>query len=436
MTTHNPLIQPIPLAETVKQLRQNNLSLYEMLQTQQTRFEVIEPQIQSFIPEEQRFERLADEARALEIRYPDVESRPPLYGVLVGIKDIFHVDGFVTRAGTQVPPEAFAGAAAAVATQLKQAGALIAGKTVTTEFAYFEPGPTRNPHQLEHTPGGSSSGSAAAVAAGLVHLATGTQTVGSVIRPAAFCGTVGFKPSFDRIDTNGAVYFSRSADHVGLFTQDVAGMSLAASVLLHGWQEMTTSEKPILAVPEGAYLQQATALPAFESQVKLLEAAGYTVKRLPVFPDYAEIDELHSDMTSAELAIEHAERFVQYEEHYRPRTARWIRRGQEISAERLQAGRDSRLRTRDYTNHIMRDNGVDLWISPAAVDVAPEGIAATGNPAMNLLWTHTGLPALTVPAGKGEFDLPLGLQICAAFGDDERLLAWAQDIASVFDGRV
>jgi Asp-tRNA(Asn)/Glu-tRNA(Gln) amidotransferase A subunit family amidase len=435
MTFHNtPYIQAASLAPLVQQLRTGELALGTMLADYQARFEAIEPHIQSFIPEAQRFERLALEAQTLENQYPDPAKRPALYGVLVGIKDIFHVDGFVTRAGTQVPPEHFAGAEAALVTQLRQAGALIAGKTVTTEFAYFEPGPTRNPHHLEHTTGGSSSGSAAAVAAGLIHLATGTQTVGSVIRPAAYCGVVGFKPSFDRIDPNGLVYFSRSADTVGLFTQDIAGMQIAAAVLVKGWRDkLKLTGKPILAVPEGAYLQQATALPAFEAQVKMLEAAGYTVKRLSVFPDYAEIDELHSDMTSAELAIEHAERFTQYENLYRPRTARWIRRGQEVSAERLQAGRASRLITRDYTNRIMQEHGVDLWISPAAVDVAPVGIAATGNPAMNLLWTHSGLPALTVPAGTGELDLPLGLQISAAFGDDERLLAWAQRIASVFN---
>ena len=119
------LIQPAPLAATAQQLRQGRLSLYEMLKLIQIRFERIEPQIQAFIPEEHRFERLMDEAHALENRYPDVESRPQLYGVLVGIKDIFHADGFVTRAGTQVPPESFAGAEAAVVTQLKQAGALI-----------------------------------------------------------------------------------------------------------------------------------------------------------------------------------------------------------------------------------------------------------------------------------------------------------------------
>jgi Asp-tRNA(Asn)/Glu-tRNA(Gln) amidotransferase A subunit family amidase len=173
-----------------------------------------------------------------------------------------------------VPPELFAGPEAICVQQLRAAGALIVGKTVTTEFAFFEPGPTRNPHNLAHTPGGSSSGSAAAVAAGLCTLALGTQTIGSVIRPAAFCGIVGFKPSYDRIATPGLVYFSRTADHVGLFTQDVAGMALAASVLCRDWQPQPASARlPVLGIPAGPYLAQTepAAMTAFEREVTKLQ---------------------------------------------------------------------------------------------------------------------------------------------------------------------
>ncbi len=141
------------------------------------------------------------------------------------------MQGFATQAGATVPPASFAGEEAISVRRLRDAGGVIAGKTVTTEFAYFEPGPTHNPHNLAHTPGGSSSGSAAAVAAGLCPLAFGTQTIGSVIRPAAFCGVVGYKPTIHRIPSAGLVYFSRTFDHVGLFTQDVAGMALAAGAL-------------------------------------------------------------------------------------------------------------------------------------------------------------------------------------------------------------
>ena len=430
--SHNPRLQPASLVEHIKTVRDDSTSLSDMLDAFQERFESIEPEIHSFVPEANRFDRLRKDAQNLEQLYLDPESRPPLYGALIGVKDIFHVDGFETRAGTQVPSDLFAGSQAAVVSKLRQAGALIAGKTVTTEFAYFEPGPTRNPHNLDHTPGGSSSGSAAAIASGLVHLALGTQTVGSVIRPAAYCGIVGYKPSFDHIDTAGLVYFSRSADHVGLFTQDVAGLQIVAPIVVNDWQNKKPQQRPILAVPDDAYLQQSTALTEFESHIKQLEDANYTITRIPMFADIQAIDALHNDMTATELAIEHREWFQQYHDLYRPRTAQLIRKGQGITSERLDEARQSRLKVRERLHNAMAENNIDLWISPSASDVAPEGIASTGSPVMNLPWTHSGLPAVTVPAGSGDKGLPLGLQLCARFGNDEALLTWSQDIASIF----
>ena len=269
------LIHSAPLALTVNDLCSGRLDLLTNIDDICDRIEIVDAQVQALLPEPERRTRLLHEATALLASYPAADDRPPLFGALVGIKDIFHVDGFVTRAGTRVPPELFAGPEAAVVKLLRQAGALIAGKTVTTEFAYFEPGPTRNPHDLAHTPGGSSSGSAAAVAAGLCTLAVGTQTIGSVIRPAAFCGTVGFKPTLGRIPTDGLVNFSPTCDHVGLFTQDVEGMALAASAVCRNWQPVTLSEHdvPLLGVPDGPYLRQ-TAPEALNVFYRQLARAG------------------------------------------------------------------------------------------------------------------------------------------------------------------
>jgi len=404
-----------------------------MLDIYEERFSAIEPHIESFVPEENRFVRLHQDAQKLEQQYPNPDSRPPLYGMLVGIKDIFHVDGFETRAGTKVPSELFAGEEASIVTQLKQAGALIVGKTVTAEFAYFEPGPTRNPHNLAHTPGGSSSGSAAAVASGLVHIATGTQTVGSVTRPAAFCGIVGYKPSYDRINTAGIVYFSKSVDHVGLFTQDIAGMQFVASLVVNDWDNnVNPSHRPVLGVPDGPYLQQSTALVAFENQIEALETAGYTIKRIPFQEDIKAISLSHEDVIAYEFAQEHSDWFKEHSELYRPRSAWLVEYGQSISEERRNAGRENCVRLRDHLHHLMTDNQLDLWISPSAPDVAPEGIHTTGSSTMNLMWTHSGLPSLNIPAGTGKLNLPLGLQLCAKFGGDEQLLAWATDIESLF----
>lgn len=421
-------LKSAPLASTVAKLRLNQLDLYEHIQTTCDRIEAIDPDIQAMLPEPNRRERLLDEARALEQRFPVAEKRPPLYGALVGVKDIFRVDGFPTRAGTHLPAEEFDGPEAVCATRLKQAGALMLGKTVTTEFAYFEPGPTRNPHNLNHTPGGSSSGSAAAVACGFCQLALGTQTIGSVIRPAAFCGILGFKPSFDRIPPDGLIFFSRSADHVGFFTQDLTGLQLAASILCDHWTQAasTATPRPVLGIPIGPYLEQASpeGLAAFEAHVARLEQNRYQVKRIPAFEDIEAINQRHRRLTAAEAAHEHTEWFRQYQHLYRPKTKDVVLTGQTISADELAACRIGQQHVRQQLAELQAEHGIDVWISPSAPGEAPEGLASTGNPIMNLPWTHAGLPSITIPSGFSRRGLPLGLQLVGSFMHDEDLLEW------------
>jgi Asp-tRNA(Asn)/Glu-tRNA(Gln) amidotransferase A subunit family amidase len=423
-----------PLADTVQQLRSNETTFVRYLDQMEQRVAAVNPPVEAFLPEADRFGRLRGEAEALQAQYPTPAQRPPLYGALVGIKDILRVDGFPTHGGSKLPPERLAGAEAVVVGQLRAAGALIAGKTVTTEFAYFEPGPTRNPHNLDHTPGGSSSGSAAAVAAGLCHLALGTQTIGSVIRPAAYCGVVGFKPSFDRIATAGLLYFSRTVDHIGLFTQDVAGMQLAAAVLCREWQSSAPPKRlPVLGVPVGPYLAQTepAALAIFQRQVAQLAALGYPVKEIPMFADIGALNQLHRRLVFAEFAQEHVQLYADFAALYRPRTVEIIKIGQQVDTAELAAARANCLTLRTTIETIMAEEAIDLWICPPAPGSAPAGIHATGNPDLNLPWTHAGLPAVTLPAGRAENGLPLGLQVVATFGADELLLGWSQPLATV-----
>src|SRR5438445_9730295 len=260
---------PASLVETAAALRTGELDLLVCINQLCDLIDASEPQIQALLPETDRRARLLYEAQELQMSFPNPASRPPLFGIPVGIKDIFRVDGFPTRAGSQLPAELFIGPESDCARTLRSVGALILGKTVTTEFAYFEPGPTRNPRNLDYSPGGSSSGSAAAVAAGFCPLAIGTQTIGSTIRPAAFCGIVGFKPTYGRIPTTGLIKCSESVDHVGYFTQDVAGIALVASLLCSDWQPAAAETLPVLGVPEGPYLAQASpeALEAFEKHL-------------------------------------------------------------------------------------------------------------------------------------------------------------------------
>src|SRR6266849_5532010 len=180
----------------------------------------------------------------------------PLRGVVVGVKDIFHVDGLPTTAGSSLPVGELAGPEAAAVSLLRDAGAVVLGKTVSSEFALFEPGPTRNPRNLAHTPGGSSSGSAAAVAAGHCPLALGSQTIGSVIRPAAFCGVVGYKPSYGRVSTAGSIPLAESFDTVGLLAANVSWVERVAVVLCAWWRGIEVDRPPVLGIPEGPYLEQ------------------------------------------------------------------------------------------------------------------------------------------------------------------------------------
>ena len=427
------VVASAPLAETVAALRSGALPLAAYIEGMCDRIEDSDPQIGSLLPEPGRRERLRRAAAALESRYPDPAARPPLYGALVGVKDIIHADGFVTRAGTALPPALFAAPEAACVQALKEAGALVLGKTVTTEFAGFAQNGTRNPHNPAHTPGGSSSGSAAAVAAGFCPLALGTQTVGSVIRPAAFCGIVGFKPTYGRIPLAGIIPYAASVDTVGLFTQDVAGMQIAAAVACAGWRPVTAPRLPVLGVPEGAYLAQASeeGRSALERQLAALAAAGYAVRRVPALDDIAAIAERHTAMTMAEAAAVHRDWYPQHRDAYRPETRAVIAGGMDVSAERLAAARASRAEVRAQLELRMATRGIDLWACPPAPGPAPQGIDWTGNPAMNLPWTHAGLPAVTLPAGRATNGLPLGLQLVARARADERLLAWSAPIAQI-----
>lgn len=409
------------------------------LKALEAKFEAINAQIQAFLPEKDRFTRLRREAAALETRFPNPAERPPLYGVAVGVKDIFHVEGMPTQAGSRLPADLLTGPEAECVTKLKAAGALVLGKTVTTEFAYFAPGPTRNPHNLAHTPGGSSSGSAAAVAAGLCPLAVGTQTIGSILRPAAFCGVVGFKPSFGRISSAGVLPFSTSLDHIGFFAQDVADATLAAAVLCQGWNEAevyrgdeAAQKLPVLGVPLGPYLQKASpeGLAHFETVQQKLQQAGFELRSVEIMANFEEIAAAHQALAAAEAAIVHREWYADFSGLYHPKTAALIERGQQVSSEQIERYRMGREQLRRELMRIMAEQGVSAWISPAAVGPAPASLESTGDPIMNLPWTYAGLPAISLPSGsiKG---LPLGLQIVAGWDQDERLLAWAQQIMPV-----
>lgn len=423
------------LTQLAADLSNGRLSLLTYLDQLEAYFNQREPEVLAFVPENGRFARLRREAQALLAQYPDPARRPPLFGIPIGVKDIFHTAGFVTQAGSRVPASAIQGQEATSVSQLKAAGVLILGKTVTTEFAYFAPGPTRNPYNPAHTPGGSSSGSAAAVGAGLAPLTFGTQTIGSINRPAAFCGAVGYKPTYDRISRAGVIPLSPSVDHIGLFASDVAGCELAASLLCTNWQPAAAS-RPTLGIPEGAYLERTSAagLAHFRASCAKLVEAGFMVKSVPVMADFDDIYTRHNVIVAADAAQVHANWFAQYGDVYHPKTADLIVRGQGITAVSLQTAVAGREQLRHELAAAATAHAIDLWLSPPALGAAPAGLDGTGDPVMNLPWTHAGVPTLTVPAGLDEQGLPMGLQLAAGWQQDELLFGWGKQIEAALNG--
>ena len=363
------------LVNLSSEIREGVVSLPDLIDKTEIQFERKEGEVLAFVPEPNRFARLRRDAALLADRYAE-EMKPPLFGVPVGFKDIIHVDGFTTRAGSRLPSSELQGPQGPVASALREAGCLVLGKTVSTEFAYFAPGPTRNPLALDHTPGGSSSGSAAAVAAGLCPLTLGTQTIGSIARPASYCGVVGYKPSYDRTSREGVIPLSPSLDHVGFFSGDVSSARLVAEVTCCDWEDRPASSRPRLGVPSGPYLERASprALAELEAQCEKLRASGFTVNSVDAFGDIDEIEIRHRLLVAREAAAVHI---------------RWYQDG------------------------------------------APRGLDSTGDPVMNLPWTHCGFPTIALPGIKDGAQMPIGLQIAGRWFEDESLLNWAEQIEEV-----
>jgi len=268
------------------------------------RMEAGDAAIRAFLPEAQRRTRVEAACAAA--------PAGPLHGVLVGVKDVIRVTWLDTRAGSALPPEALAGDQASVVDRVQAAGAIVAGKTVTAEFAVAAPGPTRNPRCLDRTPGGSSSGSAAAVAAGMVPLALGTQTVGSVIRPAAYCGVVGFRPTWGVIPLDGVLTNARSLDTVGLVTVDARSAELAAAALCQWTPAAPPDRLPVLGVPDDDYLDAADddARLLFQQQIHRLQSAGYELRAATLVPDLKALHENLRLFQRFELAQAHQEWFI------------------------------------------------------------------------------------------------------------------------------
>jgi Asp-tRNA(Asn)/Glu-tRNA(Gln) amidotransferase A subunit family amidase len=348
------------------------------------------------------------------------QRHEPLCGLPAAIKDIYDTAQFPTQYGSPIYAGYRPRADAAMVAQLRRAGGILIGKTVTTEFAFLQPAGTRNPCNPAHTPGGSSSGSAAAVAAGMVPIALGSQTAGSTIRPASYCGIAGFKPSFKLLPTVGMKCFSWSLDTVGLFAAGIADVAFAASAL--SGRELRIDKvppaAPRIALVRSAQWPEASddMQDAFVRAARAAEVAGARVHDL-------ELPAIFSDAFEAQMVIQDFEsyRALAYEfDHHRDQLSPLLRahfeRAATIQASTYDEARRTTRRARQSFADLMVDS--DVILTPSAPGAAPVGLATTGKPTFNRLWTLLGTPCINVPGLRDAHGLPLGMQIVGRFARD------------------
>jgi Asp-tRNA(Asn)/Glu-tRNA(Gln) amidotransferase A subunit family amidase len=417
--------------EAAAAIARKQISSVELVQACLGRIDAREPEIGAWT--------YVDTYLALrEARQRDSEPpRGPLHGVPIGIKDVIDTRDMPTEYGSLIHAGNRPRREAACVSLVRRAGGVILGKTVTTEFAMYQPGKTANPHDSRRTPGGSSSGSAAAVADFHVPIAFGTQTSGSIIRPAAFCGVVGYKPSFNTFSPEGIKPLAASLDTLGYITRTVDDLSLMREVLLGPVSRAAqrSSQRPRLAVCRTPYW--ASAAPEtgalFEQTAQHLAANGFDVEEL-VLPDaFNGINDLHAQLMAYETARNYV---LEYDEQCRNllglRTRQTIEDGWRISTEEYLKLRAAVRHARTAFADICKS--FDAVMVPAAPGEAPP-IAATGDPVFNRMWSLLGVPALSLPAGTGPNGLPVGVQFVAGFDEDLLLLEVCGRIERLLAGR-
>jgi Asp-tRNA(Asn)/Glu-tRNA(Gln) amidotransferase A subunit family amidase len=386
-------------------------------------------------------EHVRAQARAADEWRRSGRAMGPLHGVPVGIKDIIDTADMPTENGSVLHAGRTPSRDAAVVSRLRAAGAVIMGKTVTTEFATRTPGKTRNPHNLAHTPGGSSSGSAAAVASGMVPLALGSQTGGSTIRPASFCGIYGFKPTHGLIPRTGMFRLSRTLDHVGLFARAVEDLALLAEPLT-GHDEGDPDTRPSARVPFRAVAGEDPPIPPMLGFVKtphwdqvaedtklgfaeLVEHLGDRVEVVEMLPSAAEAWDGQRTIMDAEIAVNLEREWTHGHDRLSPSLRSQIERGRTITAFDYQRA-VARIAPTVAGFQEIFEQRYDALLTPAAIGTAPPGLESTGDPVFCSLWTYCGMPAVTLPLLEGGNGLPVGVQLVGPRGGDARLLRTAR----------
>jgi Asp-tRNA(Asn)/Glu-tRNA(Gln) amidotransferase A subunit family amidase len=380
------------------------------------------------------------QARARDRDRSEGQPCGPLHGVPVGVKDIIDTADMPTEDGTPLHAGRTPLYDATVVAMLRAVGAIILGKTVTTECAYFSPGKTRNPHNPAHTPGGSSSGSAAAVAAGMVPLALGSQTNGSTIRPASFCGVYGFKPTHGLVPRGGMLQLSRTLDHVGLFARSLEDLALLGEQLV-GHDPRDPDTRPRAKPPLVAVAAEEPPLPPLLAFVKtpvwdraaddlkegfgeLVAALGDRVVEIELPESARQAWDWQRTIMEAEMAMNLSAEWERGRDKLSTQLRELLERGHEVRAFDYQQALGRIPQINEGFSEIFER--CDAILTPAAPGTAPKGLDSTGDPSFCTLWTLTGMPAVSLPLLKGENGLPIGVQLVGQRNWDARLLRTAR----------
>lgn len=381
--------------------------------------------------------------------------RGPLHGIPIGIKDIFDVFDWPTAAGSKLWAQSIARADSTVVQRLRQAGAVIMGKTVTTQYASFDPPPTRNPWDLSRTPGGSSSGSAAALACGMCLGALGSQTGGSITRPASFCGVAGCKPTYGRVSVAGVMPLAHSMDHPGPMARTVADLAILLQVIagfdaldptsasrgVPAYAEQLTQvsqhpKPPTLGVPGGLFADLAE--PAMRALLKGVEdklrSAGAAVTLMTLPAGFAEVIPRHRTVMAVEAALFHRERLQRHPDDYGPNIRQLLQEGIDCSAPEYAHCKQHQQQLHQEVVNAFGD--VDALLCPATRGPAPAA-GTTGDPAFNSPWSYTGLPVVSIPAGFSPEGLPLCIQLVGRPWSEDQLFlvaAWCERVLSFQPG--
>ena len=430
----------LSLSEVASLIAAGRLSPVDLIESTLGRIERVEPRVQAWA--RVRAEDAGREARRLAQFQRSGTIVGPLHGIPFGVKDIFNTAGIETACGSTIMAGVVPPADSIAVARLRASGAIILGKTHTTEFAWADPSPARNPWALDHTPGGSSSGSGAALAARMCQGALGSQTSGSIVRPSAFCGVVGLKPTFGRVSRHGVHPLAWTLDHPGPMARTVRDVAL----ILEAIAGPDANDPATLAAPaplryaalldehdEGAkglrvgipdrYFTDGVdpeAEELYRTALRVLETVGCAIREIRLPPEFEAGMEAHEVIVNAEVAAVHLDRYRARSDDYGSKLRATIETGLQIPAPTYVRAQQVRTVVIRGLRAVLRE--VDAIATPAALGPAPEGLASTGSPVLNRPFSFTGFPSLSVPCGFTETGLPVGLQLAGRPFDEMTVL--------------